>query len=178
MTAPLMPKASASWLIDNTTLTFQQISAYSQLHELEIQAIADGEVPIGATTYDPITQKHLSWEEINRCEANPQATLVSLAPNTLLSKKRKGGRYTPVAKRGDRPNAIAWMIKHYPDLPDAKVCQLLGTTRPTIKNIRDKTHARIKEIKAQHPVQLELCTQKELDKIVGVSTTATETAAE
>ncbi|MDC0344826.1 DUF1013 domain-containing protein [Alphaproteobacteria bacterium] len=166
MNAPLMPKASAAWLVDNTALTFQQIAAYTELHALEIQAIADGEIVVGATTYDPITQGHLTWEEIHRCEADPKENLEKLTPETMPAKKRTGGRYVPVSKRGDRPNGIAWIVKHHPEISDAQICRLLGTTRPTIKAIRERTHRNINQIKSQNPVELGLCSQKELEALM------------
>lgn len=167
MATPLMPKATAVWLIENTGLTFDQIAEFCAIHPLEIQAIADGESSVGMVGFDPITSRQLTIEEIQRCEADTTARLRLTPPITadsLLAKKRT--RYTPVAKRQDRPDAIAWLLKFHPGLTDTQICRLLGTTKPMIKSIRTRTHWNTSNIKPRNPVQLGLCTQSELDAVV------------
>jgi hypothetical protein len=165
MPLPLMPKATAVWLVDNTTLTFDQIADFCGLHPLEVKGIADGEVAIGIVGFDPIANGQLTREEITRCEADPNARLV-LSPPSLPMQKAKGGRYTPVSKRQDRPRAIAWLIKFHPELSDAQVQRLVGTTKATIKAVRERTHWNVANIKAQDPVGLGICSQAELDGAV------------
>lgn len=164
---PLMPKATAVWLIENTGLTFRQIGAFCQLHELEVQSIADDEVAVGMVGYDPIVNGQLTKEEIERCEANP-AERLKIATTTVPrpASRTKGPRYTPVARRGDKPDAIAWLVKHFPNLTDAQVSRLIGTTKPTIKAIRDRTHWNMQNIHARDPVGLGLCNRQDLDREV------------
>jgi len=167
MAMPLMPKATAVWLIDNTSLTFEQIAEFCHIHPLEIQAIADGESSVGMTGFNPLTSQQLTLEEIKRCEADKTAKLQLTPPITadsLLGKKKT--RYTPVSKRHDRPDAIAWLLKYYPNLTDMQICRLLGTTKPMIHSIRTKTHWNASNIKPRNPVQLGLCTQVELDAAI------------
>ena len=167
MPTPLMPKATAVWLIENTGLTFDQIAEFCNIHPLEIQAIADGESSTGMVGFNPITSQQLTFEEIKRCETDSTAHLQLTPPVTadsLLGKKKT--RYTPVSKRQDRPDAIAWLLKFHPHLTDAQICQLLGTTKPMIKSIRTRTHWNTNNIKPRSPVQLGLCTQSELDTVV------------
>lgn len=169
MVTPLMPKATAIWLIDNTKLTFQQIADFCGLHALEIQAIADGESAVGMVGLDPIAAGQLSLEEITRCEENATARLEMLpavTPDSVLNNKRCGKRYTPMAKRQERPDAIAWVLKHCPEFNDAQICRLLSTTRVLLKSVRDKTHWNMANVKPRHPVQLGLCTQAELDELM------------
>lgn len=164
MTLPLMPKATAVWLVENTALTFQQIADFCGLHELEVQAIADGEVAAGMQGWDPVGNGQLTREEIARCEADPALRLKLVKANIPLPQaKGKGPRYTPISRRQDKPNAIAWLIRTHPELSDAQVSKLIGTTKPTIEKIRDRTHPESQNIKPQHPVTLGLCTQVELD---------------
>ena len=166
MAQPLMPKATAVWLIENTGLTFQQIAEFCGLHELEVQSIADEEVAIGMVGFDPVASGQLTKEEIVRCEAD-QAERLKMNVNTKVprpSPRTKGPRYTPVAKRQDKPDAIAWLVRNFPNLTDAQVSRLIGTTKPTIKSIRERTHWNIANIKAQDPVGLGLCTRIELDE--------------
>ena len=161
---PLMPKATAVWLIENTGLTFRQIGAFCGLHELEVQSIADDEVAIGMVGYDPIVNGQLTPEEIARCEAEPANRLRmarSAAPRPAV--RTKGPRYTPVARRGDKPDAIAWLVKHFPNLSDAQISRLIGTTKPTIKAIRERTHWNMNAISARDPVGLGLCNRPDLD---------------
>jgi hypothetical protein len=165
MPLPLMPKATAVWLVENTTLTFDQIAAFCGLHPLEVQAIADGEVAIGMVGLDPIANGQLTKEEIERCEKDPDNRLQLLQADLPQPVARsKGPRYTPVTKRGDKPDAIAWLLKTHPELSDAQVCRLIGTTKPTIQSVRDKTHWNTQNIKPNDPVQLGLCTRRELEE--------------
>lgn len=167
MALPLMPKATAVWLVEHTTLSFEQIAAFCGLHELEVQAIADGEVATSIQGLDPVAGGQLSKDEITKGEANPAYRLVltkSLLPQP--AQRAAGGRYTPIAKRQDKPDAIAWVIKHYPDMTDAQISKLLGTTKQTIAAIRDRSHWNMANIKARHPVALGLCSQAALDQSV------------
>lgn len=166
MAAPLMPKATAVWLVDNTGLTFTQIAEFCGLHTLEVQGIADGEVAMNIAGLDPVTGGQLTREEIARCEADPEARLQLRASNMPAPKKRKGPRYTPVSKRQDRPDAIAWLVRYHPELKDSQISKLVGTTKPTINAIRDRTHWNIANLKPTDPVALGLCTQIELDEAV------------
>ncbi len=167
MAHPLMPKATAVWLIDNTGLTFRQIAEFCGLHDLEVQAIADGDVAIGMQGLDPVTAGELTDEEIERCAADPNGVLQKAQATVPLPKARnKGARYTPVSKRQDRPDGIAWLLKNYPELTDAQLCKLVGTTKPTINAVRDGTHWNSANIKAGDPVQLGLCSHAELDDAV------------
>lgn len=167
MAQPLMPKATAVWLVENTTLTFEQIAEFCSLHPLEIQAIADGDVAVGMHGADPIKGGFLSLEELERCQANSRAKLKMLKATLPQPKARgKGARYTPVSKRQDRPDAIAWLIKHHPEMIDAQIARLIGTTKTTIKSIRDREHWNISNIKPQSPVGLGLCSESELVKMV------------
>ena len=164
MAIPLMPKATAVWLVENTGLTFEQIAEFCSLHPLEVQGIADDEVAIGIIGADPISGGQLTREEINRCETNPSQSL-SMAQSSAdrVSPRRTGPRYTPVSKRQDRPNAISWLIKYHPDLRDSQISKLLGTTKSTIDSVRNRTHWNIANISAQDPVLLGLCKQIELE---------------
>ena len=170
MAAPLMPKATAVWLVENTSLTFEQIADFCQLHPLEIQAIADGEVANQMQGLDPVANGQTSAEEIERCQADPEARL-KLSPQALPPQlvKHKGPRYTPVAKRQDKPDAIAFLLKTYPELSDAQISKLIGTTKPTIAAVRDRTHWNSPNIKPRHPVGLGLCTLDELEQMVARS---------
>ncbi|MDP9128081.1 MAG: DUF1013 domain-containing protein [Pseudomonadota bacterium] len=162
---PLMPKATAVWLIDNTKLTFEQIAEYCGLHKLEVQAIADGEAAIGIVGMDPIVQTgQLTADEIKRCEADPRGRLKAVKSDLPQPVSRtKGPRYTPVSKRADRPDAIAYLIKTYPELIDAQVARLVGTTKDTIEKVRSRTHWNASNIKPHNPVLLGLCKQSDLD---------------
>lgn len=164
MTAPLMPKATAIWLIDNTTLTFEQIGEFCQLHPLEVQAIADGEIIIGMVGHDPVASAQLSLDEIERCQADPSARL-QLVRQTHDLKAKKKARYTPVALRHAKPNAIAWLLKEIPMISDADIIRTLGTTKNTIQAIRLKTHRNMAEIKPQSPVHLSLCSVNDLNEL-------------
>ena len=164
---PLMPKATAVWLIENTGLTFRQIGAFCGLHELEVQSIADDEVAIGMVGYDPIVNGQLTQEEIEKCEADATERLVMAKTDVPRPATRtKGPKYTPVARRGDKPDAIAWLVKHFPNLSDAQISRLIGTTKPTITAIRDRSHWNMNNINARDPVGLGLCNRQDLDKEV------------
>ncbi len=164
MTAPLMPKATAVWLIDNTTLTFEQIGDFCNLHPLEVQAIADGEIVIGMVGHDPITSGQLSLDEIERCQADSTARL-QLKTNIHEGKIRKRAKYTPVALRQAKPNGIAWILKEIPEISDADIIRTLGTTKNTIQAIRSKTHKNITEIKPVSPVHIGLCTAEDINEL-------------
>jgi len=167
MAYPLMPKATAAWLVDNTTLTFDQIAEFCGLHPLEVQALADGEVNAGIMGANPIQNGELSQEEIERCEKNGNTKLKMLKTDLPKPKARaKGPRYTPVTKRAEKPNAIAYLIKQYPDLADVQIAKLIGSTKPTVAAIRDKTHPLFSSLKPAEPVSIGLCTAEELEKAV------------
>ncbi|MBP7003061.1 DUF1013 domain-containing protein [Amaricoccus sp.] len=167
MTLPLMPKATAIWLVENTTLTFQQIADFTGLHELEVNGIADGEVGQGIKGFDPIVNRQLTAEEIKRAEASPKARLQLMKnPAAEGETKRRGPRYTPLSKRQERPAAIAWLVKFHPELSDGAIAKLVGTTKPTIQSIRERTHWNIANIAPVDPVALGMCKQSELDGAV------------
>jgi hypothetical protein len=167
MTQLLMPKATAVWLIDNTALSFDQIGAFCNLHPLEVQAIADGESGVGIQGYDPIMNGQLTRQELDRCEADPTAKLVLAASDLPLPNRRtKGPRYVPVARRGDKPDGIMWLVKHHPELKDSQIVKLIGTTKDTIGKIRERTHWNIANITAKHPAMLGLCRQEDLDAAI------------
>ncbi len=166
---PLMPKATAVWLVDNTTLTFRQIADFVGMHELEVAGIADGEVAQGIKGFDPIVNNQLTADEIKRAEGDPAARL-KLKERTLAPEpKRKGPRYTPVSKRQDRPAAIAWLVRYHPEMEDSQIAKLIGTTKPTIQAIRNRTHWNSSSIQPVDPVALGLCTQIALDEAVRVA---------
>ncbi len=166
MALPLMPKATAVWLIEKTALTFLQIAEFCGMHPLEVQAIADGEVAQGIVGYDPIANGQLTLEEIRRCEADSNARLHLLAPVNPLPRRHSGAHYTPVAKRNDRPDAIAWLLRNHPQLTDAQISKLLGTTKETIQKVRSRTHWNSANIKPRDPVFLGLCSQGDLNAAV------------
>ena len=163
MTLPLMPKATAVWLIEKTALTFTQIADFCGMHPLEVQAIADGEVAQGIVGYDPVANSQLSLEEIHRCEKDADARLKILVTSLPTLKRNKGSRYTPVAKRNDRPDGIAFLLRNYPQLSEAQIGKLMGTTKDTIHKVRDRTHWNSANIKARDPIILGLCTQTDLN---------------
>jgi len=167
MALPLMPKATAVWLVENTGLTFDQIAEFCGLHALEVQAIADGEVAQGIQGLDPVASGQLSHDEIERCQADPAARLkIQISDVPLPVAKPRGTRYTPIAKRQDKPDGIAWLIRNHPELTDAQISKLLGTTKPTIAAVRDRSHWNTTNIRARHPVALGLCSQSELDTAI------------
>jgi hypothetical protein len=162
---PLMPKATAVWLVDNTSLTFEQIAEFCGLHVLEVKGIADGDVAHGIKGMDPISSGQLSREEIAAAEEDPKHRLQLLEPKVEVPevKTKKGPRYTPVSRRQDRPNAILWLLRNHPELKDSQVMRLVGTTKPTIIAIRERTHWNSPNLQAQDPVTLGLCSQIDLD---------------
>ena len=166
MTTPLMPKATAVWLVENTSLTFEQIAGFCGVHPLEIQAIADGESSVGMVGFNPLASGQLTMEEIKECEADPSRSLnliPAVTADSILGKRK--ARYTPVSKRQDRPDAIAWLLKFHPQLTETQICRLLGTTKDMIKAIRTRSHWNSPNIKPRSPVQLGLCSQSELDAL-------------
>ena len=164
MALPLMQKATAVWLVENTSLTFRQIAAFCGLHELEISGIADGEVAQGIRGMDPISTNQLTREEIENCERNADRNLeLMINPAAKGEKKRRGPKYTPLSKRQDKPSAILWLVKFHPDLTDGQISKLVGTTKNTIQSIRQRSHWNINNIQPLDPVALGLCKQVELD---------------
>ncbi|WP_424969942.1 DUF1013 domain-containing protein [Dinoroseobacter sp. S76] len=167
MAKPLMTKATAVWLVDNTTLSFKQIADFCELHELEVQGIADGDVATGVKGFDPIANNQLDQIEIERGEKDPTYKLkLKYNPAATGEEKRRGPRYTPLSKRQDRPASILWLVKFHPELSDGQISKLVGTTKPTIQAIRERTHWNIQNIQPIDPVALGLCKQSELDAAV------------
>src|SRR3982750_3072644 len=163
---PLMPKATAVWLVENTSLAFEQISDFCKLHPLEVKGIADGEVAAGIKGLDPVGTNQLTREEIDRGQADPNHRLKQAPPKVKLPEvkpTRRGPRYTPVSRRQDRPNAILWLLRNHPELQDAQIMRLVGTTKSTIAGIRDRTHWNATQLQPLDPVTLGLCTQIDLD---------------
>jgi hypothetical protein len=161
---PLMPKATAVWLVENTSLTFDQIAEFCRLHPLEVKAIADGEAALTIKGLDPILTGQLTREDIEKGEADPNYRLkMAEAKVRVPIAKRKGPRYTPVSRRQDRPSAILWLLRNHPELKDAQIMRLVGTTKPTIEAIRNRTHWNINSLSPLDPVTLGLCTQIDLD---------------
>ena len=165
---PLMPKSTAVWLVDNTALTFEQIAEFCGLHVLEVKGIADGDVAQGIKGTDPISANQLTREEIATGQEDPayrlklQVSKIEIPP----VKSKKGPKYTPVSRRQDRPNAILWLLKFHPELKDSEIMRLVGTTKPTIQSIRERTHWNSTSLQPLDPVTLALCTQTDLDKEV------------
>jgi len=167
MAKPIMAKATAVWLVDNTTLTFKQVADFCELHELEVQGIADGDVAAGVKGFDPIANNQLTAEEIEKAEKDPRHKLVlKFNAAAVGEEKRRGPRYTPLSKRQDRPASILWLVKFHPELTDGQISKLVGTTKPTIQALRDRTHWNISNIQPIDPVALGLCKQSELDAAV------------
>jgi hypothetical protein len=168
MTDVLYPKATAVWLVDNTTLTFEQIAEFCGLHHLEVKGIADGEVARDIRGADPIANGQLAREELDKAQADPKyrMKLQKGRHQDLLKTNKKAPRYTPVARRQDRPDAIAWFIKHHPEVSDAQIAKFLGTTKATIESVRDGTHWNKTQIKPVDPVTLGLGQQLELDALI------------
>jgi len=160
----LMPKASAIWLIDNTTLTFEQVAEFTGLHKVEVQALADEDVGYGIVGRDPVTSGETTQDELDKAIAD-DSYIMKLSRHDLptVKTRAKGPRYTPVSKRGDKPDAISWILKHHPEISDAQIGKLVGTTKPTINAVRDRTHANISTIRPRHPAELGLCSYKELE---------------
>lgn len=166
MAFPLMPKATAVWLVENTTLTFDQIAEFCGLHVLEVTAIADGEVGQNIVGINPIIKGQLTQAEIDRCQKDTKAKLKLLTAEVPVKKRAKGPRYTPVAKRQDKPDGIAWLVKHHPELSDTQISKLIGTTKPTIAAIRDRSHWNSANIKARNPILLGICNPIELEESI------------
>ena len=165
MAQPLMPHATASWLVDNTSLTFEQIAEFCGLHILEVQAIADDTAATKLTGRDPIRAGELTQDEIERGQADA-AYRLRMFKEPDQTRRTKGPRYTPVSKRQDKPDGIAWIIRNHPEISDGQISKLIGTTRSTIAAIRDRTHWNIANIQPKDPVTLGLCSQRELDALV------------
>ena len=167
MAKPLMAKATAVWLVDNTTISFKQIADFTGMHELEVQGIADGDVAAGVKGFDPIANNQLTQDEIDAAEQDPLHKLqLKFNAAAVGEEKRRGPRYTPLSKRQDRPAAIYWLVKFHPELTDGQISKLVGTTKPTIQSIRDRTHWNIQNIQPVDPVALGLTKQSELDAAV------------
>ncbi len=167
MGKPIMAKATAVWLVDNTTLTFKQIADFTGMHELEVQGIADGDVAAGVKGFDPIANNQLDADEIKKAEDSPlHALKLKVYAAAQGEEKRRGPRYTPLSKRQDRPASILWLVKFHPELSDGQISKLVGTTKPTIQAIRERTHWNINNIQPIDPVALGLCKQSELDAVV------------
>lgn len=167
MTLPLMPKATAVWLVDNTKLTFEQIADFCGMHSLEVRGIADGEVAGGMIGEDPVASGQLLAETIKACEEDP-AKKLKLSPTARehIATRVKGARYTPMARRHDKPEAIAWLLKFHPYIPDNSIIKLIGTTKKTIDSIRERSHWNISNIQAKDPVLLGLCQQLHLNEMI------------
>lgn len=163
--APLMPKATAVWLVDNTSLTFDQIAEFCHLHPLEVKGIADGEVATGIKGMDPVVSEQLTRDEIERAEADVNYRMQLREPSVRMpeQKRRKGPRYTPLSRRHDRPNAILWLLRNHPELKDAQIMRIVGTTKTTIAQVRDRTHWNMAQLAPMDPVTLGLCSQIDLD---------------
>ena len=163
--APLMPKATAVWLVDNTALTFDQVADFTKMHPLEVRAIADGDAAQGIKGMDPISTGQLSRDEIERGEKDPNYRLKLGESKVVLppAAKKKGPRYTPVSRRHERPSAILWLVRNHPELKDAQIMRLVGTTKTTIASVRDRTHWNASTLTPMDPVTLGLCSQIELD---------------
>lgn len=167
MTLPLMPKATAVWLIENTSLTFKQIADFCGLHELEIKGIADGDVAVGIKAYNPILSNQLTRDEIEASSNDPRRPLNLVEKNVEFEvKKMVGPKYTPISQREDKPNAIAWLTKNYPTLTDAQICKLVGSTKNTVDAIRNRKHWNMSNISPKDPVMANLCTQTDLQDAI------------
>ena len=164
-TTLLMPKATAVWLVDNTSLSFEQIAAFCGLHPLEVQGVADGDVAGGIMGVNPIQNGQLTREEIEKAEADPEYRMKVSDPKVRVptATKRKGPRYTPISRRNERPNAIRWLLRNHPELKDAQIMRLVGTTKSTIDSVRENTHWNSANIQPMDPVTLGLCSQIDLD---------------
>ena len=163
-TSLLMPKATAVWLVDNTALSFEQIAAFCALYPLEVQAVADGDVAGGIMGANPIQNGQLTREEIGKAEADPAYRMKMSEPKVrVAAAKRKGPRYTPISRRNERPNAIKWLLRNHPEMKDAQIMRLVGTTKSTIDSVRENTHWNATNLVAMDPVTLGLCSQIDLD---------------
>lgn len=169
MTEILMPKATAVWLVDNTSLSFDQIAAFCGLHPLEVKGIADGDVAAGVRGADPVSNGQLTRDEIEKAENDAKYRMKAIAPKYAdlhQPNKKRGPRYTPLSRRQSRPDAIAWLVRNHPELTDGQISKLIGTTKSTIESVRDRTHWNTANIKPTDPVSLGLCSQVDLDEQV------------
>ncbi|MGH1403473.1 MAG: cell cycle transcriptional regulator TrcR [Alphaproteobacteria bacterium] len=163
-TSLLMPKATSVWLIENTALTFKQIAEFTGITEIEVEALANEEIGKGLVGRDPIDHGELTQAELDRCESDPGKSLkVAKRDLPTVKARSKGPRYTPVSKRGDKPDAIAYILKNYSDITDAQICKLVGTTKPTIGSIRERSHPNTPNLRPRHPAELGLCTYQEFE---------------
>lgn len=170
MTAPLMPKATAVWLVENTTLTFRQIATFCELHELEIQAIADGDVAYNIIGISPVANGQLSAEEIKRCEADASANLVAnIIERNVKESNAKNKKILSPSQRSDKPAAILWIVRNCPEITDPQICKLIGTTKPTIQAIRTGTRPDMSSLRAKNPVAIGLCSEKDLDAAITIA---------
>ena len=170
MTTPLMPKATAVWLLDNTSLTFRQISKFCEIHELEIQAIADGDIAVNIVGRDPVHSGLLSMEEIRRCEADPAADLVAnVLENNVRERNAKSKKLLSPTQRSEKPAAVLWILKNCPEIMDSQICKLIGTTKPTINKIRKGEYDTETELKPKNPVTIGLCNEKDLESALAIS---------
>ena len=175
MTAPLMPKATAVWLVENTTLTFKQIGDFCELHELEVQAIADGDVAFNIVGLNPVTGGQLTADEIARCEQDPSASLVGVEPErNVKAENSKNKKVLSPSQRSYKPAAILWILRNCPEIIDSQICKLIGTTKPTIASLRDGTHRDMANLRPKNPVAVGLCKEKDLDEAIAVSKKWTE----
>lgn len=169
MTEILMPKATAVWLVDNTSLSFDQIADFCGLHPLEVKGIADGDVAAGVRGADPVSNGQLTRDEIEKAESDAKYRMKAIAPKYAdlhQPNKKRGPRYTPLSRRQSRPDAIAWLVRNHPELTDGQISKLIGTTKSTIESVRDRTHWNSANIKPTDPVSLGLCSQVDLDEQV------------
>lgn len=163
-----MQKATAVWLVDNTTLTFKQIADFCGMHELEVKGIADGEVAVGIIGVDPVTSGQLDKDELKRCSKDTKAKLqlkLSVAYEAI-NKGKKTAKYTPIARRQDKPDAIYWLLKNYPEIKDSTIIKLIGTTKSTVTDIRNRSHWNMSNIRQRDPVLLGICSQIDLDRCI------------
>lgn len=175
MTAPLMPKATAVWLVENTTLTFKQIADFCELHELEIQAIADGDIAYNILGVSPISNGQLSLEEIKRCEEDENAALAATPlEKNVKERNAKAKKVLSPTQRAEKPNAILWIIKNCPEVMDSQICKLIGTTKPTILSIREGSHSNMVNLRPINPMAVGLCSEKDLEKAMLISRQQTE----
>lgn len=166
---PLMPKATAVWLVENTSLTFKQIADFCGVHELEVKGIADGEVALGIMGTDPVTTGQIDKNELERCAQDPKAMLKLKTSSSYEAAKghnKKTAKYTPIARRQDKPDAIYWILKNYSEVKDSDIIKLIGTTKSTVAAIRDRTHWNMANIRQRDPVLLGICSQIDLDRII------------
>jgi hypothetical protein len=169
MSLPLMPKATAVWLVENTALTFKQIGEFCGMHSLEIQAIADGDVASHIMGSDPVANGQLTWEEIKRCEANENACLTMAVHPEIEKLLSKGSKFLSTSKRLVRPAAILWLVKNHPQLTNSQIIKLVRSTKPTVLSIREKTHKNLNQIQPQNPVTLGLCSEADLNQAVAIA---------